>query len=110
MPNPAVAFAVAAGLVIGKPLGITLGAFAAVALRLGALPRRVTWLQLHGCAWLGGIGFTMSLFIAALAFDTDALRDPAKIGILAGSLLAGVVAGLVLRTAARAAARAPHAG
>jgi Na+/H+ antiporter NhaA len=54
--------------VIGKPLGTTIAALAAVRLRLAALPEGVSWTALHGCAWLGGIGFTMSLFIATLAF------------------------------------------
>jgi Na+:H+ antiporter, NhaA family len=56
---------------------------------------------LHGCAWLAGIGFTMSLFIANLAFEGSNLLDPAKIGILAGSILAGTGGALIMRTKAR---------
>ncbi len=85
------------GLAIGKPLGITAAAAAAVRWRLAALPEGVSWTALHGCAWLGGIGFTMSLFIATLAFDGTGLLDSAKIGILTGSILAGVIGGVVVR-------------
>ena len=77
-----VMLAVILGLTIGKPLGITGAAMAAVRLRLASLPEGVTWTALHGCAWLGGIGFTMSLFIATLAFEGTNLLDSAKIGIL----------------------------
>ena len=70
-----VTLAVILGLAVGKPLGITGAALAAVRLRLATLPEGVSWTALHGCAWLGGIGFTMSLFIATLAFQgTDAAR------------------------------------
>jgi Na+:H+ antiporter, NhaA family len=92
-----VAMAVILGLAIGKPLGITGAALAAVRLRLASLPDGVNWTALHGCAWLAGIGFTMSLFIATLAFDGTMLLDAAKFGILAGSLLAGIVGAVVVR-------------
>ncbi len=92
-----VTLAVMLGLVVGKPLGITGAAFAAVRLRLATLPEGVTWTALHGCAWLGGIGFTMSLFIATLAFQGTDLLDGARIGILAGSILAAVVGAVVVR-------------
>lgn len=93
--------AVFLGLAIGKPLGITGAALAAVRLRLAALPQGVGWTALHGCAWLGGIGFTMSLFIATLAFEGTALLDSAKIGILTGSILSGIVGGIVIRRGTR---------
>lgn len=96
-----VTLAVALGLAVGKPLGITAAAFAAVRMRLAALPAGVDWTMLHGCAWLGGIGFTMSLFIATLAFDGTPLLDSAKLGILGGSILAVVVATIVLRLGPR---------
>jgi NhaA family Na+:H+ antiporter len=92
-----VPLAVILGLAIGKPLGITGAALAAVRLRLASLPDGVNWTALHGCAWLAGIGFTMSLFIATLAFDGTMLLDAAKFGILAGSLLAGIVGAVVVR-------------
>jgi NhaA family Na+:H+ antiporter len=93
--------AVILGLAVGKPLGITAAAFAAVRLRLAELPAGVSWTALHGCAWLGGIGFTMSLFISTLAFEDIDLLDSAKAGILAGSLLAGIVGTIVLRFGTR---------
>ena len=103
-PDATVTAGVALGLVVGKPVGITVGAYASVALGWAALPPNVDWRTLHACAWLGGIGFTMSLFIANLAFGATALLDAAKIGIIAGSLVAGVVAAFVMR------ARAPREG
>lgn len=96
-----VTVAVMLGLAVGKPLGITAAAWAAVRLRLAALPEDVSWTALHGCAWLGGIGFTMSLFIATLAFQGTGLLDPAKLGILGGSILAGSVGAVVVRRGTR---------
>ena len=89
--------AVMLSLALGKALGITAAAAVAVRWGLAALPAGVTWTALHGCAWLGGIGFTMSLFIATLAFQGTSLLDSSKIGILAGSLAAGVIGAIVLR-------------
>ena len=66
-----------------------------------ASPDGVSWTALHGCAWLGGIGFTMSLFIATLAFQGTTLLDSAKVGILGGSILAGIVGALVVRRGTR---------
>ena len=89
------------GLFVGKPLGIVLFSWLAVQLRLARLPSGTSWGFLHGAAWIGGIGFTMSLFIAALAFQ-GAMLVPAKIGILAGSALAGLVGiGVLLRECRR---------
>ena len=98
-----VTLAVILGLAVGKPLGITGAALAAVRLRLAALPRGVGWTALHGCAWLGGIGFTMSLFIATLAFQGTDWLDSAKVGILGGSILAGTVGAIVVRVGSRSA-------
>jgi Na+:H+ antiporter, NhaA family len=86
-----------AGLVVGKPLGIMAAALLAVKSGVAKLPRAVGWTSLLGYAWLAGIGFTMSLFIAMLAFDETAPTKAAKTGILAGSLLAGVAGAIVLR-------------
>jgi NhaA family Na+:H+ antiporter len=91
-----VAVGVALGLMLGKPIGITLAAWAAVRLGFAALPTGVTWMKLHGAAWLGGIGFTMSLFIAGLAFDPGPMHDAAKVGLLFGSLVAGIVGATIL--------------
>jgi NhaA family Na+:H+ antiporter len=86
-----VTLGVVAGLVFGKFLGITLFSYAAVRLGLGRLPSGVQWKHLMGAAWLGGIGFTMSLFIGQLAFRSDALVEQAKLGILLGSALSAAL-------------------
>jgi Na+:H+ antiporter, NhaA family len=88
------------GLVVGKPLGIMAAALLAVNSGVAKLPRGVSWTSLLGYAWLAGIGFTMSLFIAMLAFDETSPIDAAKVGILAGSLVAAVAGAIVLRIAA----------
>jgi NhaA family Na+:H+ antiporter len=91
-----IALGVILGLLFGKPIGITLASWSAVKLRLAALPSGVGWREIHGASWLGGIGFTMSLFIAGLAFQDPVLLREAKLGIFAGSLLAGSVGSLLL--------------
>src|SRR5688572_3990286 len=90
-----VALAVALGLLVGKPLGIAAFALAAVKLRLAALPAGVGAGAVLGAGWLGGIGFTMALFITALAFGEGPLTAAAKVGVLAASVLA-CLAGLAL--------------
>lgn len=80
-----------AGLMIGKPVGIVLLSWLAVKTNLAELPQKVRWLQITGAGVLGGIGFTMSLFIANLAFGDTPLLDLSKAGILAGSLVAGLI-------------------
>jgi Na+:H+ antiporter, NhaA family len=82
------------GLFVGKPLGIWLFARASAKSSLAAVPPELTWGALFGAAWLCGIGFTMSLFIATLAFGDGALLDMSKIGILAASLASGICAGI----------------
>ena len=99
--RPEIALGVLAGLVVGKPLGITLAAFASVKSGVADLPAGVTWPSLLGYACLAGIGFTMSLFIAMLAFGEAQLVDAAKLGIIFGSLLAGIIATIILATAER---------
>ena len=64
---------------------------------LAALPAQVTWLGLHGAAWLAGIGFTMALFIATLSFGDSPSLETAKAGILVASFVAGVVGWMLLR-------------
>jgi NhaA family Na+:H+ antiporter len=90
-----VSLAVACALILGKPLGILGFTWLVTIARLGALAPGVTWrgVLLIGC--LGGIGFTMSLFIASLAFNETSLLAAAKLAVLVGSAAAGVV-GLVL--------------
>ncbi|MCZ6463317.1 MAG: Na+/H+ antiporter NhaA [Proteobacteria bacterium] len=85
--NP-IAVASAAGLVIGKPVGIVCVSWLAVRLGLAKLPEDLDWGVMAGAGMLAGIGFTMALFIAGLALDGGAL-DAAKVGILGGSAVAG---------------------
>jgi len=92
-----VAWGVVAGLVIGKPLGIILFAWLAVRLGIASLPRAITWPHVLGVGWLGGFGFTISLFVTELAFEAGQLADVARVGILFGSVIAGVFGYLVLR-------------
>ena len=91
--------AVAAGLFLGKQIAIFGSIRAAVALGLGTRPRGATWLQVYGIAILCGIGFTMSLFIGALAFSDATLMDEVKIGVLGGSLLSAIAGFALLRFA-----------
>jgi len=91
-----VTLGVTLGLLFGKPIGIGFAAWLAVKMGLALLPSGVNWNHVHGAAWLGGIGFTMSLFIAALAFPDQELLAAAKMGILAGSLLAGMIGFVIL--------------
>jgi NhaA family Na+:H+ antiporter len=90
-----VSLGVILGLVIGKPVGITLFSWMAVKLKIAELPEEISWPQIHGAGWLGGIGFTMALFIGTLAFGESELLSMAKVGILVASVLAGSV-GLIL--------------
>lgn len=79
------------GLVLGKFAGISLFSWLAVHFGLGRLPAGVSWGHLTGAAWLGGIGFTMSLFISQLAFAEAAYSEQARLGILLASALAAVI-------------------
>jgi NhaA family Na+:H+ antiporter len=88
----AVGAGIVLGLVLGKPIGIMLAAFAAVRLKIAELPAGVRWRQLLLLGVLGGIGFTMSIFIANLAFEDRRLLAAAKLGVLVGSALAATLA------------------
>jgi Na+:H+ antiporter, NhaA family len=98
---------VAAALVIGKPLGIILGSWAAVRLGWCRLPPAVTWsgVSLVGC--LGGIGFTMSVFIGTLAFQSESHLAAAKVGVLFASLTAAII-GLMVGHFSKRSARASN--
>ena len=89
------------GLVVGKPLGIWLFAWAGVTLRMAELPKGITLLHVASVGCLAGIGFTMSLFIATLAFDEVALVETAKTAVLAGSLLSTLTGSVILLLTAR---------
>lgn len=98
LENP-VALGVGLGLFLGKPIGITLFAWLAVRSGIGRLPPHTTWSHIVGLGSLAGIGFTVSLFVTGLAFTSVELAGVAKIGIFAGSLLAGIVgSSLLLRS------------
>ena len=90
---------IAAGLVLGKQLGIAGFAWGAVKLGLARLPESVNWRQLHALSLLAAIGFTMSLFIGNLAFADPATVDAVKIGVLGGSLVAALSGYFLLRLA-----------
>lgn len=92
-----VALGVSLGLVLGKLVGISGFTFAAVRLGLGRLPPGTSWRHVVGLAAIAGIGFTVSLFVTSLAFRDPLLTDFAKVGIFAGSLIAGLVGVLTLR-------------
>ena len=100
-----VGMGVGLGLLFGKPIGITLASVGAVKFGLAERPSGVTWRQLHGAAWLAGIGFTMSLFVADLAFAGSAFLTDAKLGLLVGSAIAAVIGIVLLVTAHKAADR-----
>ncbi|MFO1260483.1 MAG: Na+/H+ antiporter NhaA [Sphingomonadaceae bacterium] len=92
--------AVAAGLVLGKQVGIFSAIWLSVRTGVAQMPRGATWAQLYGMSLLCGIGFTMSLFIGALAFPTaPELVEESKIGILVGSLISAVMGFILLRLA-----------
>jgi NhaA family Na+:H+ antiporter len=92
---------VAAGLLLGKLVGVLGTVALLVKLGLADLPARSTWGQMAGTALLCGIGFTMSLFIGLLAFNDPAVQDRVKIGILAGSVAAGAIGAIVLAMTGR---------
>ncbi|PRY80566.1 NhaA family Na+:H+ antiporter [Yoonia maritima] len=87
---------VVAGLTIGKPLGIVLICWLAVKLGIARLPKGVTWRHMIGGGCLAGIGFTMSFFIAAAAFDGAALNS-VKLAVLIASVIAAIIGTLILR-------------
>jgi NhaA family Na+:H+ antiporter len=95
-------------LVAGKLIGITLFSWIGVKSKLADLPTGVHFKQIIGTGLIAGVGFTMSIFVANLAFTDDpALLDSAKVGVLAGSLMAGLAGYLVLRLNARKAEVSP---
>ena len=97
------------GLVLGKPVGITLASWIAIKAKVGAMPSKSTWAMVFAVACLGGIGFTMSIFVDTLSFAgpdidpsvTQHLRDAGKIAVLLGSLTAGVLGSLLISLVAK---------
>jgi len=94
--NP-VSIGVTSGLIIGKFTGILFFTWLMVKSGAGALPEGANWRHITGVALLGGIGFTMSLFISGLAFKNPAFVDQAKYGILIASIIAGILGTIVLK-------------
>jgi NhaA family Na+:H+ antiporter len=90
---------VALGLLIGKPVGIFLFSFVSVKTKLASLPQGVSFKELFGTGMLGGIGFTMALFISGLAIKSHGMEIYSKTGILSGSIIAGALGYLSLRLA-----------
>ena len=96
---------VAVALVVGKLVGVASFSWIAVRLGLGRLPEGVHWGHILGVASVAGIGFTVSLFITGLAFESPALQDDAKIGTLAASVVAAITGALVFTVTGRRDAR-----
>jgi len=92
------------GLLVGKPGGIMLFSWLAVRFHVARLPAGVGWRELHGAAWLAGIGFTMSLFVGSLAFGDGPQLTAAKVGVLVGSVVAGAIGWFLARRPAAPAA------
>ncbi|MGE4056563.1 MAG: Na+/H+ antiporter NhaA [Vicinamibacterales bacterium] len=102
-----VTFGVAAGLLLGKPIGIVGFSWLAERSGLAARPTGVTWRLMAGAGMLCGIGFTMALFIAGLAFGEGAMLESAKLGVMGASLAAGVAGWVVLSGAPSASSDVP---
>jgi len=90
------------GLLLGKPIGITIASWIAIKMKVGAMPENASWKMLFAVACLGGIGFTMSIFVDTLSFGgidpaaTETLRASGKIAVLMGSLSAGILGSLLI--------------
>jgi NhaA family Na+:H+ antiporter len=92
------------GLLVGKPVGITLASWLSIRFKVGEMPSKANWPMLFAVACLGGIGFTMSIFVDTLSFAgpgidpavTQHLRDAGKIAVLMGSVCSGVLGSLLI--------------
>ncbi len=96
-----VALGVLLGLVVGKQAGIFVFAWLAIRTGIAAKPLGVSWKQIYGASWLGGIGFTMSIFITGLALDGEQLIAESKLAILISSLLCGAIGWWIIRSGLR---------
>ncbi len=94
-----VTLGVALGLFFGKQIGVMALSFLAVSLKLARLPKGIGWMHVYGVACLTGVGFTMSLFIGTLAFDSADVLNQVRLGVLMGSIASGIVGYAVLRMA-----------
>ncbi len=95
------------GLILGKPIGITLFSYLAIKLKIGQMPHKATWPMFFAVACLGGIGFTMSIFVDTLSFGDQSaqimnqMRDAGKIAILMGSIGAGILGSIMVSLVSR---------
>ncbi len=105
MASSPVVLGVFCGLVLGKPIGIMLFSFATVKTKVASLPANVNWMHMLGASILGGVGFTMAIFVANLAYGSDMLITEAKLAILMASLVAGVAGFTLLFFQAKVAKR-----
>ena len=96
------------GLFLGKQVGVIAATWAAVRMNIGLLPSGVGFLHIYGAGLLAGVGFTMGLFVTALAFEAPAMAASARLAILAGSSLSAVTGLIVLWCAQRPRNRAPR--
>jgi Na+:H+ antiporter, NhaA family len=87
------------GLMLGKPIGISLFSYLAVRFKMAKLPDDISWKHILGAGILGGIGFTMSIFITLLAFDSDKVINDAKLYIIIASAISGIIGLLFLKIA-----------
>ena len=96
-----ISLGIMAGLLVGKPLGIVLLTYVSVKFRICSLPLNIDWKHIIGAGLLGGIGFTMSIFISLLAFDDQELQNQSKIAVMFISFIAGLIGYLWLKTFAK---------
>ena len=100
-----IAYGVIFALILGKPIGIMIGTYGAIWLRVGSLPEGVTWKDASNAALFAGIGFTMSLFIVTASFEDPTRAYAAKLAVLLGSALSALLAILALIVRKRTQAR-----
>jgi len=92
-----ISMSIALALLFGKVFGILLFSWLGIKFKITGLPEGTRWIHMVGLGLLGGIGFTMSMFISNLAFNDPGLLNQAKIGILVGSLISGLVGYILLK-------------
>ncbi|RAW01552.1 Na+/H+ antiporter NhaA [Pseudochryseolinea flava] len=95
------AYGIFVGLVFGKPIGISLFSYLSVKLKATQLPAGLTFKQIIGAGFLGGIGFTMSIFITLLAFNSGKFVEQSKIVVMLSSLIAGIIGFVILKVSLR---------
>ncbi|NYE35807.1 NhaA family Na+:H+ antiporter [Nocardioides cavernae] len=104
-----VSLGIAAGLVVGKTVGVLGSCFVAVRLGVAHMPAGTTWGQMLGVSTAAGVGFTVALFVSGLSFTDPALTEAARLGVFSGSVVAGLLGFTILRLAGRAPAPEPGA-